>query len=261
MRERSSLRLLAIMAGLVLVFAGGWLSEDTIYAEQAVQMSVEEDTDVTQEPYEWKNPDSGYRALIDDEAGLLTEKEREEVLESMKPVTGYGSAAFKTIKYNSGTADEYARKNAESLIGQNGTMFLIDMDNRKVYVYSKGAVWKTVTNSYAVSITDNVYTYATKGQYKECALQVFGQITSLLEGGRIAQPMKMVCSVLLGLIAGLMINYFIVRASRRRKTPNSSIHAAVFSIENPTVTVYKREYRSSDSGGGGGGGGGGGHSF
>ena len=69
-------------------------------------------------------------------------------------------------------------------------MFVIDMRNRNLYIINRGSVKDTITSAYSESITDNVYTYASGGDYYTCAEMVFTQELTLLQGGRISQPMR-----------------------------------------------------------------------
>ena len=43
---------------------------------------------------------------------------------------------------------------------ESGTIFVIDMDNRNIWIHSNGAINRTINKAYAETITDNVYTYA-----------------------------------------------------------------------------------------------------
>lgn len=89
---------------------------------------------------------------------------------------------------------------------------MIDMDNRNIWIHSNGAIYRTITKSYADTITDNVYTYASAQDYYGCASEAYTQMATLLAGRRIAQPMKYISNALLALIIALLINYFVVRA-------------------------------------------------
>lgn len=157
----------------------------------------------------WENPETGYQVLLEDDAALLNAEERTQLAEEMKEITSYGNAVFKTISYNSYSASSYARDFYHDLYGQrSGILFLIDMDNRELYLFSDGTIYRTVTKSYAESITDNVYRYASKGNYYICASEAFEQIHTLLAGQKIAQPMKYISNILLALILAALINYF-----------------------------------------------------
>ena len=220
---------------------------------------------------------NGYQVVIDDKADLLTAEEENSLKGQMQLITEYGNVAFCSIDDNSYSADYYAENYFYSLWGyDSGTVFLIDMDNRMIYIYSDGAIYRRITKSYANTITDNVYTYATDGNYYACASKVYEQIYTLLEGGRIAQPMKYISNAFLAMIISFIILYFCVHSFSKAKKPTESqllegiLLARV--MRNPSVkftheskTYSPQSSGSSSSGGGGGGdgggGGGGGHSF
>ena len=142
------------------------------------------------------------------------------------------------------------------------------MDNREIYIFSDGAIYRTVTKSYAESITDNVYSYASKGNYYRCASEAFEQINTLLAGQKIAQPMKNISNVLLALILAALINYFLaMRTAGSAKASSKEILNSIstqFSFRNAQKCLTKQDKvyspPSSSSGGGHSGGGGGGHS-
>ena len=219
----------------------------------------------------------GYEVIIEDDANLLTDEEEASLEELMQEITVYGNAAFKTIDENDWSTKGYIEDYYETIFGSSsGTVFLIDMDNRNIQIYSDGAIYNIITDSYGDTITDNVYTYASDAEYYECAYKAFQQILSLLQGNKIAQPMKYISNTFLAIILALLVNYFVVKImSVARKPSEKQLLEATkngFRFENPEVTFTHETKRydppsSSSSGGGGGGGGGhsggggGGHSF
>lgn len=233
----------------------------------------------------WTNEETGYGMYIDDAADLLTEEEEQRLRQHMQEITEYGNAAFVTTSENNSSAKNYAENWYYSQFrNDSGTLFLIDMDNRMIYICSNGAVYREVTNYRAETITDNVFRLATKKDYYGCAREAYDQIVTLLRGGKIAQPMKYVCNILLALVLSVMINFLIVSAARKQRSASVKkvIQAAdaQFHISKPVTHLTSKSKRydpiSSDSGssrgggggysGGGGGGGGfsgggGGHSF
>lgn len=231
--------------------------------------------------YEYINSTTNYKALIEDNAGLLDDSQRETLLSEMEKITTYGNVAFHTVDANNSTADVYAAGYYHNKFNkESGTLFLIDMDNRKVYIFSDGDIYKTVTKTYANIITDNVYTYASKQDYYGCASKVFEQEYDLLEGRRIAQPMKYISNALLAVVLALLLNYILVRVYAGSKTPSRKELLNGIFVEkklNNTKAIFTNETKRYDpiesssgggsSGGGGGGGGGGssggggGHSF
>lgn len=221
---------------------------------------------------EYENPDTGYEVFLEDEAGLLLDDERLEVLEVMKEITKYGNAAFVTVSENSGSTERFARTYYGGRFGtDSGTVLVIDMDKRMIWIHSDGAVYDVITTAYANTVTDNVYRYASYGDYGVCAREAFRQINTLLKGQRIAQPMKYISNALLAMILALLVNFGLVIGFTRLRKPGmnevlSNIHRN-FRYTKPSAVhicqtkIYSPSSSDSDSGGGGGsssGGGGGG---
>ncbi len=250
---------------LLSILAAGLFPAGTVFAEEY-------------NPFSWYNPETGYDILIEDDADLLTDEEKNLLADTMERVSYYGNVAFKSIDYNPQSTSSYARSYFHELFGSgvvNGTLFLIDMDNRELYLFSDGDIYRTVTTSYANVITDNIYTYASDGDYFTCADNAFDQVASLLEGQKIAMPMKYISNALLALLLAAMLNYFLVSfLSRSRKCTDEellSVSQVSFAFRNAAAkkTTTTKVYNPASSGsgggssGGGGGssGGGGGHSF
>ena len=215
----------------------------------------------------YTNPETNYSVYMDDACDLLSSEEEAQLIEEMIPLTQYGNAGFISCENNSGSTSDYSARVYSSLFGtDSGSLFVVDMGNRMLYIKNNGAISKTVTNAYSNTITDNIYKYASNGDYYTCASTAFSEILILLEGGKIAQPMRFISAALFALILGLLINYLLVRAVTAPNPAGSSeiIDAANvdFRLRNPgshhikTTKVYSP--RSSGGGGGGGSRGGGG---
>lgn len=255
-------KIVGILVMILLCSAVLFLGVIPVYAEQPAADAV------------YTNPDTGYQVVVSDDAGLFLETERYDLAEQMQKITEYGNVALITIDENSSSAQSYAASCYRELFGtDSGTLFLIDMDNRMLWIHSDGAVYETITKDYADTITDNVYTYASYEDYYQCAMEVFGQIDSLLDGQRIAQPMKYISNLFLALILALLINFGVVKYfTGLKKFGNAQMLDSIQkSFEATPISVqYTHETKiyspvSSDSGGGssssgGSGGGGGGHS-
>lgn len=230
----------------------------------------------------YRNAETGYRVLIEDDAALLSHEEITSLAETMEPITEYGNVAFKSISSNSMDTASFAKNFYKNNFGtDSGTIFVIDMDNRNIWIFSDGAVYRTITKSYANTVTDNVYRYASDARYFDCASEAFRQINTLLAGGRVMQPMKYISNALLAVIIALLLNFAWICYFSKLKTPTSreilrSLEShfthgeptAVFTHETKIYDPVSDSSRSSSSGGGGGGGGGrsssgggGGHSF
>lgn len=214
--------------------------------------------------------------LIMDDANLLNERQENALKEIMTKFLPYGNCLFVSYPRNTSylsnmSTEDRARHYADKYLKDNGTVFLIDMKNREIYMDSVGKMRKTLTNRNAVTITDNTYSYATYGDYYKCSLESFSQAIDLLEGRRIAQPLRYVTVILFGLFCGFILNFFLVKFSREKNKKKLmqtfAATAAISTVAGATIFKYKKQHENSSGGffgrsGGGGGfsGGGGFHS-
>mgnify|MGYP001068912008 CR=1 FL=1 len=229
------------------------------------------------------NPDTGYQVWVEDEANLLSEEQLLELSQIMQAITEYGNVAFVSVRSNRRSTEDFARSYYKDRFGaDSGTVFVIDMDHRNIWIHSDGAIYQAVTSAYANTITDNVYRYASKGDYFGCAREAFQEIDAVLKGNRIAQPMKYISNALLAMLLALLINFgLIIWFTRLQKPRDQTILGSIsrtfrYSKLRATHTFQTKVYDPASggsggrSGGGGGGGGrsgggrsggGGGHSF
>lgn len=226
------------------------------------------------EASEYTNPDTGYSVYFDDQAGLLSSSEKSLLIADMEPITEYGDVIFCTISVNSYSTSYFAETYFHQTLGmgvEDGVLFLIDMDNRNLYIFSDGTLYQKLGTTYADSITDNVYRKATAGEYYECASKAYSQIYTVLNGHMISQPMKYICNAMVALLAAMIICFIIVSVASKLKNPTDAelLNIARMRFQMSDLTEEKghttKTYspQSSGSGGGGGhsgGGGGGGHS-
>ncbi len=224
--------------------------------------------------------EEGYKAIIEDDAKLLTEKEKDQLKDKMKDLTKYGNIIFKSILTNSTTAPAYARDYYHSKFQkESGTVFLIDMDNRIIYIFSDGSNYNIINKRKAEIITDNIYQYASNKNYFDCAYNAFDQMETLLEGGKILEPMRHISNIVVSIVIAFFITFIIVwqktkikEASKKAVLENCDINFEIKDVYGSKTGTH-REYSPIDtdsggSSGGGGGfsgggssGGGGGHSF
>ena len=240
-----------------------------------------EDDDDTFYYKEYTNPDTGYTAVIYDEADVLKDADESRILEQLTEITQYGNAAFYSATGSSAVSDSEASRMARSFytgcFGSNSDgvvvaeiLFSDGSGKCMLWIETYNAMYRTVKPSECDSIADNAVSRhkgdGIPGKYYGYAQESLAQIRRLLNGQKIAQPMKVVTSALLALILGLLINFMVVSSFNRKKLPKQKdILAGLvtqFSISDPgmvlTHTDKRYSPRSSSSGGGGGGGGGGG---
>ncbi len=209
-----------------------------------------------------------YDLIIEDDASLLSEQEAVMLKEKMQTLTQYGNIIFKSIRNNNSSSTyEYAKNYYYSKYGNDsGTILIIDMQYRYVYIVSAGNNYATITTKKAEVITDNIYRYLSSQKYYEGASKAFEQLDTLLEGGKIFEPMRYISNVLIALIVSAFLNFFfIMRKSAFKKVTNKELVkdcVIAFStaniIGNVIGTTKRYSPRSSSSGGSGGGHSGGG---
>lgn len=214
-----------------------------------------------------------YSALIIDEADLLTPEEEEELLPFMTQLENYGNTIFQTVTLGEGADfEKYSEDTYYEIFGNEpGAIFQVDMGNRKLTLSSSTGMDEVISRE-RDSIVDNVYRYATDGDYLECAKECFNQIYTVYNDGVIAHRMKNIDNALLAVMLSLIVNFIIVFASEKKKSSDAKLVASVIATttvlgaavkESGLTKVYSpvsTDSGSSGSFGGGGGGGGGGFS-
>ena len=156
MRRKITFLLTFLVAVLIIALAGGRVYADTGYEVE----------DYANQDFCYVNQDTGYEAVIVDDAFLLSVSEKSMLLEKMKLITTYGNVMFNSISYNSTSTESYIKSLYREKYGsESGTIFVIDMDNRNIWIHSNGAINRTINKAYAETITDNVYTYASDADY------------------------------------------------------------------------------------------------
>lgn len=208
--------------------------------------------------------EESFSVLVDDQAGLLSQGERALLAADMQPLTAYGDAVFLSTS-ESGTADVLAERyfdaNLSPLRSHSGVILMVDMHTREILIFTRGLLEKRVGRAGAYTITDNIYRYASRGAYYDCAREGFAQVLNLAESQRIFSPMRVICNLLLALSIGLTAAYLLVRRSSIHKADKvgsdlMNAKAAVHMvITGKTLVKSTKRRRESSSGGGSRGGG------
>ena len=217
--------------------------------------------------------------LVVDDARLLSEEEEARLIADYSVITEYMGAAFISTYSSPGTTAYFAEQCAIKYFRDDpAVLFLIDMDDREIYVYANGKAQDTISRADARAITDNIYKSASRGDYYECADGAFRQIYAKCTGHELARPVKHITNALIAVLLGVLINYFITvfsrtpKAERRTKgqikasVSSQMAHLPGISLGASVFLSSVKHYKSSGSGGSGGGGGGhsgggGGHGF
>ena len=198
--------------------------------------------EIKEEENVYINEDTQYTAEIVDQADLLTKDEEFRLLQDMKELTQFGNIVFVSTNDNNYSTEYYARNYYhQNYSTENGSLFLIDMSNREIYIFSDGSNYNIITESKAYSITDNVYRYASNGQYYLCASDAFSQMNTLLNGNKILEPMRFASNIFIALTVSFFLTFlFVLSQTKIRKASVSEItEKCDISFNMGTVTPKK----------------------
>lgn len=161
--------------------------------------------------------------LIHDEEDLFTPQEEEELAQHMRPIAEKGCVMVWTTDSVGSVEEkalEYFDNHSREFRTDGGLLLMIDMNQRQVYLLSRGGMEDYVNRSDAYAITADVSHFATDREYAKCAMEALDRVTSLTEGGSLRSPMRIICSILLGLAMGLLAAYLIARGQSMQPMPD-----------------------------------------
>ena len=191
------------------------------------------------------------QVIIQDDAGLFTQDEIRQLTAVMSESLTYGHMLLVTTEDNP-YYDSYTYADQiylEKVGAKPGIIFLIDLDERVLWLSAMDGLDYTLSDYDCEIITDNVYTYASQGNYFKCAERVFSQVRDALIGKYVPKPMKYICNLLISLLLALILNAVIaMQMSKKKKPTNRSWQANMIShckIINPTATFLRetKHYR------------------
>ena len=145
------------------------------------------------------NETTGYKAVIADEAELLTDSEETRLIEDMMPITRYANIAVYTVDTATRLQDyERARdKRAELFGSDNAAVFMIDMYLRRIVIQRKGNMESYFNNASANNITSNVAHFATGEKYYDVCRTAMLQMFDVIEDRNVPRPMQYICNACL----------------------------------------------------------------
>ena len=210
--------------------------------------------------------------LVDD-AQLLDPSEEAEITEylgTLKDNKNYVVVTNETSFYGSSVDDILAQYYTQKYSKySDGIAFIIDMSNREIYIEGFGEVQKKISDADCLDITDNAYRYASKGQYAKCIMTAMNQADTLVDGGFILRPMRIIAALLLSILLGFLGTFYMAMMERSKVDFGSSDVASNLLVTGAaiagTAVIYDtqrihRPQSSGSSGSGFSGGGGGGFS-
>ncbi len=108
----------------------------------------------------------------------------------------------------------------------DGIAFIIDMYSREIYIEAFGDIQGRIGDGDSTDITDNVYRYASNGDYLSCITNAFKQADTLVNKGFILRPMRYLVSLLIAVVIGFLIAFYMAvfeRSKSVKHNPNAQI--------------------------------------
>ncbi len=188
---------------------------------------------------------------VSDNAKILSSDEEKRLTEVMGNVSQYGNVVFLTSSALISDMESYAYDYYLDMCGMEpGVILFVDMSNRYIYMHTLGSVNKVITRNKALVITDNVYKYASAGDYYKCAAVAFNQALETLEGKKIPEPMRYITNGCLALVISLFVNYIlVVNSDKRKKRKQAELIKGAkvrYHIENATLKLVHSSVIESD---------------
>lgn len=130
-----------------------------------------------------------FNVMIDDRASLFTEEEI-ELIDSeaydFATENNFSVTVVTTDNAMGKSAMEYADDYYDSLMfssgwSEDGMVFLIDMDNREIYVSCAGLCIDEYSDYELNSIVDSGYSYVADGEYAECIIAMITEAAELAD--------------------------------------------------------------------------------
>ncbi len=204
-----------------------------------------------------------------DDADLLSSEEEAELQTYLASLSADYNYMAITAEYNDyenthALADAYYTD--IYTMDDPGVVFIIDMDNRQIFLSGHGTAKKNLSDADALDVTDNIYKYASKGEYYSCFVKGFNQVNTLLSAGFILRPMRYIVAALLSIVFGFLFTFFWAMSENRKASARATDRMAAAVVAGAAIgasaVIYdsRRTQHVSDSGSSGGGWSGGGSS-
>ena len=104
------------------------------------------------------------------------------LLDKMKLITTYGNVMFNSIAITALRQRVILSLCTEKNMALRAERYSLLIWITEIWIHSNGAINRTINKAYAETITDNVYTYASDADYYICAMKVYEQEYTLLQG-------------------------------------------------------------------------------
>ncbi|MBR6571196.1 MAG: TPM domain-containing protein [Clostridia bacterium] len=185
---------------------------------------------------------------IEDEEDLFTQQEEEGLMEYIRPIATHGCVMIWTTSQQGdldAKALDYFKTHSKDFNTEDGLLLMFDMEKRQLYLLSRGKMEAYVNRSDAYAITADVSHLATRAEYAACAMEALERVTVLMEEGRLHSPMRMICSLMLGLATGLVVAYLIARRQSMQPMPEPEKRTATNAISCTCELTHKHTFHVS----------------
>ena len=189
--------------------------------------------------------------VIDDTADLFDRMNEIYLKEVMNRLTEYGNVCVYTRNepYES-QISALARDYYNEHFGtDSGFLLIFDMHSRYLYIETDGYIGERITRDRALTITDNIYQYASGENYTKCVESAIDQAIRIMEEKHIPQTMRIASSVFIAILCALLINFAVLRRLNRK--PAVSIGEMSIGVKgnarfsDETVTTVDRSYQDA----------------
>ena len=132
--------------------------------------------------WQTSNSNTGFAAVIEDQAHLLDETDLKKTGSAMLGITEFCNVGFYTYAGEDSNGVLVKARNWGDIQFPDSdyVVFVIDMSVRRLGVYSSEDVYKALSTDQANDIVSKTSEYATQGLYAKCAQETFGMIQEKL---------------------------------------------------------------------------------
>lgn len=122
-----------------------------------------------------------YQIRIDDEADVFSEKEERRLKHNLIKCAKYTNIAIVTLNNNKLTPEEYGQQYSNSFFDKNGIVYLIDFDNKEVFLNVDGITSTQISSSDIDKVLDFSTPFLEKNKFYKGTKVTFRKIFHLLD--------------------------------------------------------------------------------
>jgi len=189
-------------------------------------------------------------ALILDEADLFSQEEEREILDYIATLNPNCHMVVITLADTGTGMSEGQMKSLgfslyeSEFMRSDGVVILFDMENRNLSVLCEGNVTNKISNYRAVTITDNIYKKASKGDFVATVKEGFRQANRYLGGKIVISKMQIASNLFFAAMIALIINFFVLRYTSKMPSVSAESLANAADIQCDILNPQKA-YRNS----------------